>query len=1153
MGPTGRQLLHTTNQGDKVKSTEHNAKSAVRPKAGRFATLRALLHAPGNGAPTRGLAVAPFVVRSLAALYAVLGLLVVVAAGVARAEPPRLIPDGSFNPGRLPLGITVDQSSGDLYVGGFFESDINKFDAAGKRIAPPSPFGAGTEHFASVAVNPANGDVYGLDALSSEIDVFDPSSGALLSSFPVPASLNFFGLLTIVQIATDSAGNVYLPVVPENKVLEYGQDGTLLKEFTGGAGAGALKEPIGVAVDSAGALWVADTGNARIEELSPGDAPLAEIGSKGVQTLALDGRGDVFAIVKNNQDFCGSIAQPCPHLVEYSASGAQLADVGAGLFETGEAGIRLPPMVAVDEASHRVYVSDSSNEAISIYSPPAPPVVARELTAEVTSSEVKLGALVNPGGIQTTYRFEYGTSAAYGQSAPLPEGSVGEGLGSRTVWAAASGLAPGTTYHYRVVATSELGKVQGPDQTFTTLTAEQAACPNEQLRGSFSARLPDCRGYELVLEPSTTLEEIFGAGPAAADGDAIAFKLPDPLAGAPTAGYSGVATRGPNGWSPEDVMPLEAYSGTTCAAFSSSFIGDSDESSRALISIGADTRAGDPEGSKLEKQECNAEGLQVVAGEPVGYQNLLIRDNLTGTYQLVNAPEPGLGASPEDAHFQGASADLSHIVFTEKARLTANALYDTEDLYEWNEGIVRLVSVLPDGTPVVGSLPESSAGTNVVSAEGPHNSHVFFTAAGNLYVRIDGERTVQVDVTYGSGSSGGGSFQAASTDGTKVLFTDAARLTANSTAQPGEPDLYECVLATGASQCELRDLAVAKAGEQADVLHAGPFGSRDSSHVYFVAEGVLAANRREYEDAEGNMVTEQAQAGQHNLYVWNGETQTTSYIVTLDTGEGGFGQVSPDGTWFAFNSEKSLTGYDNDDAGGTRVSEAFLVNVPSGRVVCASCNPSGEAPVSGGGAAIRVDASVSSYGLSDGGRLLFETREALVPSDTDGQTDVYEYEDGHVYLISGGTSADGSQLVSGSESGDDVFFLSTQQLVPQDTSSEARLLYDARVDGGLPFASSPPPCTTADACRAPASPQPAIFGAPTSQTFTGVGNLTPQIEAAVKSKGKKSKGAKPKGTKGKLRHRAKRKVCGRNARKRSRCLVRSRRARAKTKSDKGGK
>ena len=86
--------------------------------------------------------------------------------------------------------------------------------------------------------------------------VYDPNTGALLSSFEVPASSNLWGIFTDVQIAADSAGNVYVPVAPENEVLEYSPGGTLLKTFTG-SGAGAPKEPTGVAVGSSGDLWVA--------------------------------------------------------------------------------------------------------------------------------------------------------------------------------------------------------------------------------------------------------------------------------------------------------------------------------------------------------------------------------------------------------------------------------------------------------------------------------------------------------------------------------------------------------------------------------------------------------------------------------------------------------------------------------------------------------------------------------------------------------------------------------------------------------------------------------------------------------------------------------------------------------------------------------
>ena len=129
--------------------------------------------------------------------------------------------------------------------------------------------------------------------------------------------------------------------------------------------------------------------------------------------------------------------------------------------------------------------------------------------------------------------------------------------------------------------------------------------------------------------------------------------------------------------------------------------------------------------------------------------------------------------------------------------------------------------------------------------------------------------------------------------------------------------------------------------------------------------------------------------------------------------------------------------------------------------------------------------------LTDAGQVFFETNEALVPSDTNGGRDVYEYEGGGVYLISSGTSSSESNLEDVSESGDDVFFRSGQQLVPQDDQEGQIVIYDARVVGGFAERSSPPACTTADACRAAAPPQPSVYGEPASQTFSGLGNLAP--------------------------------------------------------------
>jgi DNA-binding beta-propeller fold protein YncE len=1121
-----------------VTPTEHTAKPASTPKARLFATLRGLRRAQGSGVCARGLVAAP-----LAALCVLLALCV----GVAQAEPPKLVSYGQFSANEPAAAGVAVSGSGDLFVSGWltFSSlapeSVVKFDPSGKLLSPPSPFGSA--YYSGVAVNPTTGDVYvlGQEGIGSPamIFVYDPDTGALLSSFEVPAPDQFFGLLSDVQIAADSAGDVYVPEplkkqeksppgsgefesVANDEVLEYTPSGTLLKTFTG-SGAGTLKEPTGVAVDSSGNLWVADSGNNRIVELDSSGAPVevngkrVEIESEGVGSVALDGRGDVFAVVVNSADPCGEKKAPCLHLVEYSSEGSQLADVGAGNFGASGSGLfeRFLSMVAVNEASGRVYVTDGTKDTVWVFGPPLAPVVDREFTAEVGASEAKLGALVNPGGIQTSYRFEYGPTTAYGNITPSPEGSVGEGVDSRAVWASANGLAPGTTYHYRVVATNEVAPsgIAGPDQTFTTLTAAQAACPNEQMRGGFAGKLPDCRAYELVTPPVTSGSQFDGelrmayASKAAADGNALTLTTAEPRPGAPTAGEKYVATRGIAGWSAEDIMPLESYDGVGCANYQFAYA-FSAQITKDVVQAGGGSRATSSNNHNEDPESCNPEGQQVVPGEPVGYENLLVRENATGTYRLVNVAPPGV--TPADAHFQSSSADLSHVIFTETSALAGGATYGVENLYEWDEGAVRLVSVLPNGTAVLGSFAakaRSPEHDSVVSSDG---SHVLFTYAGALYDRIDGQRTVQVDEKQGgSGPSGGGSFMAATSDGSKVFFLDCNRLTEDSTAvsaqgchdifnRPTGNDFYEYDLAKPPGQ-RLTDLSVDHEGSDAlgaDVQSVTPLGVHDSSDVYFVAKGVLASNTREFTNSDGQTVVEGAEAGKENLYLWNGNS-TTFIAAGVEYSSYGIQQTSPDGEWLAFESKKSLTGYD-DSALGSEYSELYLYSAATGQFTCASCDPTGEPAGAQGGVAQRGEALGEIYGLfpnrhvlTDAGQVFFETTEALVPSDTNGQRDVYEYEGTGAHLISSGTSSFETALEDVSESGNDVFFRSNQQLVPQDNLEGQLVTYDARVAGGFPAAVSPPPCTTADACRTPAPSQPSIYGAPASQTFSGLGNLAP--------------------------------------------------------------
>lgn len=1079
--------------------------------------------------------------------------LLVLCVGIAGATVPKLVLNGAFH-STGGSGVAVDQSSGDVFATGFVsinngepvEGRIEKFDSSGKVLSPPSPFAEGLHYGA--AVNPTNARLYVANPFG-EMEIFEANTGKLISTFELPLfwTSPFPELFEHnVQIATDAAGDVYVPDPSENKVLKYTESGTLLDTLVG-SGAHALNKPLGIAVDSSGDVWVADTGNNRIEELSPTGSFMSEFESEGVRALAVDGHGDVLAIVDNSADDCGAIKPPCEHLVDYSESGAQLADLGAGYFGSAEdevGGVRVKEsMVTVDQASGRVYITDGLKNVVWLAEPPLAPVIGQESSVEVGTSEAKLGAVVQPGGIQTTYRFEYDTreyregETPHGVSVPLPEGSAGEGFSSRVVWASAKNLDPGTTYYYRAVVTNALGTVAGPGQTFTTPKSSQAVCPNEQARSGFSAGLPECRAYELVTPPGkssaqaeTFTEATFNdelsndyiggltGAVAAGDGNRFAYEAAEVMPGAETPGLEFLATRGSSGWSTEDALPVRAYTANRCTFPVSSqtvVVMYSPDLSRAIVQDNAS------QGGKYQSEfseGCRGENVEVVPGEPFE-QNLLAHDNENGTYQLVNLTPAGV--SPEPARFIAASADLNVVVFSERAKLTPDAVSGAENLYEWSEGALHLLRLeLPSGAPVAGSIVR-------LSADG---SDLLFTANGNLYLRVRGERTVQIDEARGgSGPGGGGELASVNADGSQVFFADdaTAGLTSDTVAGSGK-NLYRYDVSTE-QLTDLTPVADAKAGFTAINSQGSYAISEEGSYVYFSSEGVQSGSQT-------NQLGEAAQNGQHNLYVEHDGTTTFIMSATLIVPPRNGGKtdaISHSGAFLAFDSTDRLTGYEN---GGDY--EIYLYSAAANRLVCASCNPSGEAPTDRGSIL-----GVVPHEVSDNGQVFFETKEALLPRDTNGQSDTYEFGfDGGLHLISTGTSTGASVLLDASLSGSDVFFLTPQSLVPQDSSQEAHKIYDARIDGGFPEAASLP-CTTADACRSAATPQPVAYGAPSSQTFIGAGNLTPPSAAKSKPKAK----PKPKASScSRLRNKRKRKAC--EARHRAHGN-----SKHKTKSHKGGK
>jgi phosphodiesterase/alkaline phosphatase D-like protein len=95
-----------------------------------------------------------------------------------------------------------------------------------------------------------------------------------------------------------------------------------------------------------------------------------------------------------------------------------------------------------------------------------PPTVVTGSSSSVTAKAEALSGTVTPNGAATTYDFQYGTTTSYGsQTATRYAGAGSNGV---SVSARVSGLVPGQTYHYRLVATSSSGTTNGDDATFTT-------------------------------------------------------------------------------------------------------------------------------------------------------------------------------------------------------------------------------------------------------------------------------------------------------------------------------------------------------------------------------------------------------------------------------------------------------------------------------------------------------------------------------------------------------------------------------------------------------------------------------------------------------------------------------------------------------------
>jgi hypothetical protein len=130
----------------------------------------------------------------------------------------------------------------------------------------------------------------------------------------------------------------------------------------------------------------------------------------------------------------------------------------------------------------------------------APTVTTAGATAVSTTGATANGT-VNPNGVSTLYAFQWGPTTGYGHETSLS--GAGSGAAAQAVSAPLAGLNPGTTYHYRIIASSSSGTAVGGDQSFTTSgTAPAPSTPPTAVTQGPSSVTPTSGTLHGTVNPS---------------------------------------------------------------------------------------------------------------------------------------------------------------------------------------------------------------------------------------------------------------------------------------------------------------------------------------------------------------------------------------------------------------------------------------------------------------------------------------------------------------------------------------------------------------------------------------------------------------------------------------------------------------------------
>lgn len=756
----------------------------------------------------------------------------------------------------------------------------------------------------------------------------------------------------------------------------------------------------------------------------------------------------------------------------------------------------------------------------------------------------KVAGYVNPNNSTTHYRFEYGTTEAYGSVSPselepvLPAG--GEDL---VVKSLLTGLRPATTYHYRLVATNAAGTTKGPDRRFTTAESPQAlnACG-----------LPDGRCFELVSPPDKgpvgeagqgiglTPELLFQTtSNAERVAYGIGYALPTSTRGGEVS-YTGERT--PGGWQTAQLSPANSGQSVQAGSFNiTSLVFWMSRNLDCGFVVSTLPLTADPEGqTAIETGGAN-----------------LYRRNPSGGYTLIsNRPptNPAIAGEPPKEpqkvlyNMVGAAEDCSRVVFQSPYRY-AGIDYSggsaVGGLYEWADGTLSNAGEVPSPSGLQSAattiaMPNETAAPrpwNQVSTDG---AKVFFSAPSKqsgpeegkraIFMRKDGQTTVTVSQSQAATPNNGDSnFQTATPNGSKVFFTARYGLATNGSS--AGPSSCSGVYKSGSdgAGCDLYVydtlggglIDVSVDANPADSSGASVYqvlgASEDGSHVYYSARGQLVPG-------QGNTYAQNlAGSGAYNVYLARiaGSSVKTTFVATVskasvteENGDvfAGTSQVTPDGRHLIFQTASNVTGY---ESGGVR--EVYRFSADSEATVCVSCRRDGLASVGNAktyplGQASSNKASAAHRRLfisNDGSRIFFTKPDVLAPGAINGADNLYEWSNGQVYLLTTGVVGVQTiyrlEFLGASDDASSAFFRTRKSLVSQDFD-ERQDVYVARIDGGFaPPAAPPPPCNPLEEGRcggggtAGAAPGPA----PASASPNGDGNVTPP---KAKKQGKKKSG-----------------------------------------------